>query len=125
MRLTYGLFILAIMGLWGLNACSSGVISMQTGIDTPQNHLYNGQSLLRSGKVGAAHREFLRAKEQLDANYAPLHVGLGLVYGHLGDFERAHEAMRIAEQFAHTPEQKQEVERGRQALEELARTQDN
>ena len=121
MKRKHGGYILAILGLWGLVACNPGVISLKTGIDTPQNHLANGQSLLKNGKVGPAHREFMRAKEQLDANYAPLHVGLGLVYGHLGDFERAREAMRTAEQFAHTPEEKEDVARGWQALEAMAR----
>jgi tetratricopeptide (TPR) repeat protein len=48
------------------------------------HHVKNGNTLLKSGKIDDAFREFSRAKE-LDPDYPPAYVGLSLVYGLRGD----------------------------------------
>jgi tetratricopeptide (TPR) repeat protein len=58
----------------------------KTLLDTPMHHVYNGNTLLKAGKIDAAFREFSRAKE-LDPNYSPAYVGLSLVYGLKDDDE--------------------------------------
>jgi len=55
-------------------------------LDTPVQHVRNGDTLLKAGKIDDAFREFSRAKE-LDPNYSPAYVGLSLVYGLRGDDE--------------------------------------
>ena len=70
-------------------------IEQNTWLDTPENHVNNGNILLKSGKIDDAFREFSRAQE-LDANYAPAYVGLGLVYGVKGDDAASSEYMKKA-----------------------------
>ncbi len=55
-------------------------------LDTPVHHVNNGNTLLKSGKIDDALREFNRARE-LDPNYSAAYVGLSLVYGLKGDDE--------------------------------------
>jgi tetratricopeptide (TPR) repeat protein len=73
-------------------ACAQVVYTPDQALDTPQRHVHNGMHFLNAGKVEDAFREFQRAKE-LDANYAPAYVGLGLSYGLMGDYQRGLETM--------------------------------
>ena len=70
-------------------------IEQNTWLDTPINHVNNGNILLKAGKIDDAFREFSRAKE-LDANCSPAYVGLGLVYGVKGDDETSSVYMKKA-----------------------------
>lgn len=70
-------------------------IEQNTWIDTPVNHVKNGNTLLNTGKIDAAFREFNRAKE-LDPKYPPAYVGLSLVYGLKGDDEASDMNMKKA-----------------------------
>ena len=78
----YALF--AALLVFFLYACATTTMKSKTLLDTPMHHVYNGNTLLKAGKVDDAFREFSRAKE-LDANYSPAYVGLSLVYGLRGD----------------------------------------
>ena len=73
-------------------ACAQTVYSPDQALDTPQRHVDNGMRFLHAGKVEDAFREFQRAQE-LDANYAPAYVGLGLSYGLMGDYQKGLETM--------------------------------
>jgi len=88
-------FLLAAFCLFVLFACSTMPIEENTWLDTPRNHVNNGNILLKAGKIDDAFREFSRAKE-LDANYPPAYVGLGLVYGVKGDDETSSVYMKKA-----------------------------
>jgi tetratricopeptide (TPR) repeat protein len=70
-------------------------IEENTWLDTPVNHVNNGNILLKTGKIDDALREFSRAKK-LDANYSPAYVGLSLVYGVKGDDETSAMYMKEA-----------------------------
>jgi tetratricopeptide (TPR) repeat protein len=70
-------------------------IEENTWLDTPVNHVNNGNILLKAGKIDDALREFSRAKK-LDPNYSPAYVGLGLVYGIKGDEETSAMYMKKA-----------------------------
>jgi tetratricopeptide (TPR) repeat protein len=78
----YALF--AVLWVFFLYACATTTMQSKTFLDTPMHHVYNGNTLLKAGKIDDAFREFSRAKE-LDANYSPAYVGLSLVYGLRGD----------------------------------------
>lgn len=78
--------LLAGFCLFVLFACTTMPIEENTWLDTPKNHVNNGNLFLKAGKIDDAFREFTRAKE-LDPNYSPAYVGLGLVYGVKGDDE--------------------------------------
>ena len=67
------------------------------------------------GKSDAAVREFKRSME-LDAEYAPAYVGLGIVYGIKGDLVQGRALMEQARALAKTNEQKKEVEMGFERL---------
>jgi tetratricopeptide (TPR) repeat protein len=75
-------------------ACAQAVYSPDQALDTPQRHVDNGMRFLHAGKVEDAFREFQRAKE-LDANYAPAYVGLGLSYGLMGNYQKGLETMEV------------------------------
>ena len=80
----YALF--AVLWVFSLYACATATMESKTLLDTPMHHVYNGNTLLKAGKIDAAFREFSRAKE-LDPNYSPAYVGLSLVYGLKDDDE--------------------------------------
>jgi tetratricopeptide (TPR) repeat protein len=88
-------FLLAAFCLFVLFACGTVHIEENTWLDTPGNHVSNGNILLKAGKIDDAFREFSRAKE-LDANYSPAYVGLSLVYGVKGDDETSSVYMKKA-----------------------------
>ena len=76
--------LFAVMCVFSLYACAPTSLESNTWLDTPVHHVKNGNTLLKSGKIDDAFREFNRAKE-LDPNYPPAYVGLSLVYGLRGD----------------------------------------
>jgi tetratricopeptide (TPR) repeat protein len=79
-------FFLAGLCAVFLFACAPTSMGTNTWLDTPVHHFNNGNTLLKSGKIDDALREFNRAKE-LDPNYSSAYVGLSLVYGLKGDDE--------------------------------------
>jgi hypothetical protein len=66
------------------SACGPDTIFLRPSLDTPAQHVKNGQCLLDQGKIDAAHNEFLRAKT-LNDRYVPAYVGLALVQGARGN----------------------------------------
>ncbi len=76
--------LFAVLCVFFLYACAPTSMGSNARLDTPVNHVHNGDTLLKAGKIDAAFREFSRAKE-LDPNYSPAYVGLSLVYGLKGD----------------------------------------
>ena len=56
-------FLLAGFCLFVLFACSTMPMEQNTWLDTPANHVNNGNILLKAGKIDDALREFSRAKE--------------------------------------------------------------
>jgi Flp pilus assembly protein TadD len=79
-------FFLAGFCMFMLTACATTPMGTNAWLDTPVHHVHNGNTLLKSGKIDDALREFNRAKE-LDPNYSSAYVGLSLVYGLKGDDE--------------------------------------
>jgi tetratricopeptide (TPR) repeat protein len=79
-------FFLAGLCMFFLFACAPASRGTNSWLDTPVHHVNNGNTLLKSGKIDDALREFNRAKE-LDPNYSSAYVGLSLVYGLKGDNE--------------------------------------
>lgn len=79
-------FLLAGLCVFFLFACAPTSRGTNAWLDTPAHHVNNGNTLLNSGKIDDALREFSRAKE-LDPNYSSAYVGLSLVYGLKGDDE--------------------------------------
>lgn len=98
--------------------CGPDSIFIRQGLDTPSHHVNNGNHFMNSGKLDAAGNEFNRALE-LDPNYAPAYVGLGLVAGHRGEPEKGMDLMEKARRLAQDEAQRKEVEAGIQALQEM------
>ena len=98
--------------------CGPDSIFIRQGLDTPSHHVDNGNLFMNSGKLDAATSEFNRAIE-LDPEYAPAYVGLGLVAGRRGDPDKAAQIMEKARGLARDDEQRQQVEAGFQALQEM------
>ena len=113
-----GKLILALIISIVIIGCGPETIRLMAGLDTPSHHVYNGKNLLQRGKFEAARQEFTRATE-LDPNYSPAYVGLGLVFGRQGDIEKAYEYMAMAEELATDEEQKADVADGYEELNEL------
>lgn len=86
MRFKKGYALFAVLWVFFLYACAPTTMESNYWLDTPVHHVHNGNTLLKSGKINDAFREFSRAKE-LDPNYPPAYVGLSLVYGLRGDDE--------------------------------------
>lgn len=88
--------VICLLFLW---ACGPKAVAPQAVMDTPAHHVANGNKFLESGRLDDAFAAFTRAA-QLDPRYSPAYVGLGLVYGKRGDFDRAFENMDRAKKFA-------------------------
>ena len=84
MRLKKRYILFVVLCIFLLYACAPMTTESNAWLDTPVHHVRNGNTLLKSGKIDDAFREFSRAKE-LDPNYSPAYVGLSLVYGLRGD----------------------------------------
>jgi len=105
------LLIIVLISMLFVFACGPKAMVQRTGLDTPENHVANGNKLLKADKIGAALREFTKAKE-LDPKYSLAYVGLGLVYGFEEDFERAFHNLEYASIFAAGDDQKVAVHIG-------------
>jgi tetratricopeptide (TPR) repeat protein len=81
--------------LFFLLSCIPQIIPQEALLNTPFRHYENGVKLLQSGKIDASNKEFSRALE-LDKEYAPGYVGLGLVAGLKGNYKEALEKLTIA-----------------------------
>ena len=101
--------------------CGPDSIFIRQGLDTPSHHVDNGNQFMNNGKFDTAQVEFNRALE-LDPNYAPAYVGLGLLAGHRGDPEKGMGFMEKARELALDEEQRNHVEAGFQILREMAAT---
>lgn len=108
---------MVLCGLW-LGACGPDTIFLRPGLDTPGQHVANGNVLLKQQKLDAAFREFNRA-QMLEPNYAPAHVGLGKIWGLRGEVGKARAAMDRAQAVARGESERQDVSEGRQFLDAL------
>jgi Tfp pilus assembly protein PilF len=111
--------ILALLTL--IAACGPDTIFLRPALDTPQQHVKNGQNLLLRGKLEAARAEFERART-LDERYSPAYVGLALVQGQQGDVAGGFETLEQAKRLAVTPDEAAAVARGFERLEEIRTT---
>lgn len=78
-----------------LCACIPEIIPYESILDTPLRHYKNGMKLLHAGKIEASKSEFNRCLE-IDREYAPGYVGLGLISGIRGDYSDALDKMNFA-----------------------------
>ena len=115
---------LSILSMILFVACGPDTIFLRPALDTPVQHVKNGNSLLTRGKIDAAHAEFVRAKS-LDDGFAPAYVGLALVQGHRGDIEGGFETLDKARGIAATPDEVKSVDRGFETLERMQSTTQN
>ena len=97
--------------LLSLTACGPKPMAPQAELDTPEHHVANGNKLLEFGKLEDAFKEFHRAKE-LDPKYSPAYLGMGLVYGLQGNFEKAFESMKAADRYADGDDEELNVDVG-------------
>lgn len=109
--------LLILCGVW-LSACGPDTIFLRPGLDTPGQHVANGNMLLKQNKLEAAFREFNRA-QMLEPNYAPAHVGLGKIWGLRGEIGKARTAMERARTVARGESERQAVSEGQQFLDAL------
>ena len=107
--------LLPLVCLLTLVSCGPETILLRPSLDTPSHHVDNGYKLMAYGKTDAAMREFKRSME-LNPEYAPAYVGLGIVYGMQGDLEQGRTLMKKAKSLARNGEQKKEVEMGFERL---------
>jgi len=98
-------FAVAVVGAFVFTACGPKLLIPKTRLDTPVHHVYNGMKLLKLDKFEAAFREFSRANE-LDPKLSSPYVGMGLVYGHKGQYEKGLNSIREADRLARATEQK-------------------
>jgi tetratricopeptide (TPR) repeat protein len=84
--------------------CRPAVRAPEAELDTPEHHVMNGMKLLKKGKIDDALRDFTRAKE-LDPKFSGAYVGLGLVWGHKGEFKKAMNNMDLSKKYADTKEE--------------------
>ncbi len=92
-------------------SCGPETIFLRLKLDTPGHHVATGMRFLDTDKFSHAFREFNRAKE-LDPDYSPAEIGLGLVHGIRGDFETGLKHMKKAASSAQGIKQKTGVNIG-------------
>ncbi|MBI5063545.1 MAG: tetratricopeptide repeat protein [Desulfatitalea sp.] len=98
--------------------CGPAPIYLRPSLDTPAQHLANGNALLEQEKWRDASREFERARE-LDPFFTEAYVGLAIALGHEGEFETAVRIMDQARQTAMSQEQRQKVAEGDAQLHQM------
>lgn len=76
-------------------SCIPEIIPYEYLLDTPSRHYKNGMKLFQVGKTEASAAEFNRSLE-IDREYAPGYVGLGLISGLNGDYSDAMKKMTVA-----------------------------
>jgi Flp pilus assembly protein TadD len=102
--------------------CGPDTIFLRPGLDTPTQHVENGQQLLQRGKLDDACREFNRAKE-LDPLFVKAYVSLGIALARQGDWPAASATMDQARRIAGNSQELAEVRNGYAQLEMIRRTQ--
>lgn len=102
--------------------CGPDTIFLRPGLDTPAQHVENGQRLLQRGKLEDACREFNRAKE-LDPLFVKAYVGLGIALARKGDLTAASASMDQARRIAGNSQEKTQVQKGYDQLEKIKRRQ--
>ncbi|MBU0993419.1 MAG: S-layer homology domain-containing protein [Proteobacteria bacterium] len=112
--------VFAVICLIGVIGCGKKPVPPQAELDTPEHHVSNGHKLLTSGNTDDALREFERARD-LDPEYAPAYIGIGITLGTKGDYEKGHEAMEKAEKLAKGNTQETSVHVGFMRLYTLCR----
>ncbi|CAB5118808.1 hypothetical protein D3OALGA1CA_2465 [Olavius algarvensis associated proteobacterium Delta 3] len=80
-------------------------------LNSPEHHVSNGYTLMKTGKLQGAFAEFKWAAG-LDPTYAPAYVGMGLVYALQGEFDKGLSALAPATQYARTDVQRIDVHVG-------------
>ena len=98
--------------------CGPNTVFLRPALDTPAQHLANGNALLDQGKWHDASREFERARE-LDPFFTEAYVGLAIASGHKGDFETAARILDQARQTVNSPEQREIVNKGDAQLHQM------
>jgi Tfp pilus assembly protein PilF len=106
---------LSLLCLMILVSCGPETILLRPSLDSPAQHVDNGYKLMAYGKTEAAMREFKRSIE-LDENYSPAYVGLGIVYGMQGELVQGRTMIEKAKTLARSEEQRKEVEMGFERL---------
>lgn len=101
-----------------LIGCGPDTIFLRPALDTPAQHLVNGNTLLDQGKWRDAGREFERARE-LDPFFTEAYVGMAMALGHEGDFETAARVLDQARQTAMSAEQREHVAKGEAQLHQM------
>jgi tetratricopeptide (TPR) repeat protein len=86
-------------------SCGPKVQQPLSQLDTPEHHTFSGIKLLNQEKFADAGREFELALK-LDPRYAKAHAGAGLVKACQGDFTGGFDALKQAEQYARSNEEK-------------------
>jgi len=107
--------ILTLCLLFGLSGCGPDNIFLRSGLDTPSHHVESGNRFMNYGKYDAAQREFKRAIE-LDPNYSPAYVGVGLATGYLGNPDQGLAVIQKAIELAQDEDQKKYADAGREIL---------
>ncbi len=100
------------------SACGPISAYHHAALDTPSRHVDNGMQFLQINKIDAAVSEFSRAAE-LNPDYAPAYMGMGLAHGRMGDFVKGYEFMELAAQKARGYEQESAVRDARMQLDTL------
>ena len=108
----------------GFISCGPETILLRPNIDTPSHHIDNGYKLMAYGKLDAAIQEFTRARE-LNTDYAPAYVGLGIAYGMQGNLEKGRALMKQAQSLAQNDEERKEVAMGFEGLDYIEKENQN
>lgn len=103
--------------------CGPDTIFVRPGLDTPSQHVANGNQLLKRGKIDDAYREFDRARE-LDPKYVNAYVGLGVALAQKGDIDAGMDALSQAERMAGSDREHKAVQNGYAKLNEMRRIQE-
>lgn len=98
--------------------CGPDTIFLRPGLDTPAQHVENGQQLLQRGKLEDACREFNRAKE-LDPLFVNAYVGLGIALARKGDLTAASASMDQARRIAGNSQEIEAVRKGYEQLDKI------
>ena len=106
LKSTNVLRLLAVLAVGVLTiSCSLRAQQRLTQLDTPEHHTFAGVVLLSQEKFADAGREFERALS-LDPYNAKAYAGVGLVKAYHGDFAGGFDAVKKAEKYAQSNEEK-------------------
>lgn len=108
------IIVLAVIG------CGPETIFVRPGLDTPAQHVSNGNQLLELKKWDDARREFQRAKD-LDPQYTEAFVGLAVAYGGKGDIKDGLKLLDDARKLAAGPEERDKIQKAYERLHSMSR----